>query len=193
MQSGHSRSRGVLLASILMLAAPTLTTGTPKKQHVPIAVVPAKPEDVSTIEAIVRADYESISGGVGVARDWSRDLSLFDPHARSFVVWKNEKTGALETSTPTPQEYADEVNAFAVQTGFVERETSHEIRRFGNVATVFSAYEGKLSSTGELYTRGVNVYQLYFDGKRWWISSVSWGGENMIGEIPRELLPSKGP
>jgi hypothetical protein len=192
MKSRQSSLGGALLASILMLS-PTVTTGAPTKSHVPIAIVPAKPEDVSTIEAIVRADYESISGGVGVARAWGRDLSLYDPHARSFVVWKNEKTGALEAWTPTLQEYADEANAHFVQTGFVERETSHEIRRFGNVATVFSAYEGKLSSTGELYTRGVNVYQLYFDGKRWWISSVSWDGESMIGEIPRELLPSKGP
>jgi hypothetical protein len=193
MQSGHSRSGGVFLAFILMLAPPALATGTPKKPHVPIAIVPAKPEDVSNIEAIIKADYESISGGVGVSRDWGRDLSLYDPHARSFVVWKNSKTGALETWTPTQQEYADEANAHFVQTGFVERETSHQIRRFGNVATVFSAYEGKLSSTGELYTRGVNVYQLYFDGKRWWISSISWDAERLIGEIPRDLSQSKGP
>ncbi|HTU03261.1 MAG TPA: hypothetical protein VMG58_15630 [Candidatus Sulfotelmatobacter sp.] len=39
---------------------------------------------------------------------------------------------------------------------------------------------------------GVNVYQVYFDGKRWWISSVSWDAESLIEEVPKELSPSGG-
>ena len=75
----------------------------------------------------------------------------------------------------TEQEYADEADEHFVRTGFTERELAHKIYRFGNVATVFSSYEGKETSTGKLLSRGVNIYQLYFDGKRWWISSVSRG------------------
>jgi len=68
---------------------------------------------------------------------------------------------------------------------------AHKIHRFGNVATVFSSYEGKFTSTGKLYTRGVNIYQLYYDGKRWWISSVTWDAENYVNPIPPELLPKE--
>ncbi len=52
--------------------------------HVAVPVIAVRPEDVNSIEAIVKADYECISGGVGVARQWSRDLTLYDPNARFF-------------------------------------------------------------------------------------------------------------
>lgn len=159
--------------------------------HVNIPVVPPRPEDVSTIEAIVNADYESFSGGQGVARQWGRDLSLYDVNARSFSVYRDSKDGPLTIWSPTLQEYANETDEHFTKDGFIERELAHKIYRFGNVATVFSSYEGKMSSTGKEYTRGVNIYQLYFADKRWWISSVSWDAENYINEIPEELLPQK--
>jgi hypothetical protein len=167
-----------------------LAQGTPKA-HVAIPLIAARPEDVSSPEAIIKADYESISGGVGVARQWARDLSLFDPQARSFSVDKDPKTGSLVIWNPSFQEYADEVDAHFVRDGFTEHELAREIHRFGNVASVFSSYEGRLASSGKLYTRGVNIYQLYYDGRRWWISSVTWDSENYIGPIPPELLPKK--
>src|ERR1700704_2811409 len=42
----------------------------------------AKPEDVTSPEAIVAAVYSVISGGKGQARDWDRMRSLFVPDAR---------------------------------------------------------------------------------------------------------------
>jgi len=166
-----------------------LAQGAPKA-HVAIPTIAARPEDVSSPEAIIKADYESISGGVGVARQWARDLSLYNPNARSFSVDKDPKTGSLVIWNPSLQEYADEADAHLVREGFTEHELAHEIHRFGNVASVFSSYEGRFAS-GKLYTRGVNIYQLYYDGKRWWISSVTWDSENYIGPIPPELLPKK--
>ena len=44
-----------------------------------------------------------------------------------------------------------------------------------------------LASTGKLYSRGVNIYTLYFADDRWWISSVSWDDEHPINPIPPEL------
>jgi hypothetical protein len=160
------------------------------KASVDIPVIPARSEDVGSIEAIVKADYESISGGVGVPRQWARDLTLYDPNARSFSVYKDSKTSALAIWSPTLKEYADEADAHLVSEGFTEHELAHKIYRFGNVATVLSSYEGKFAS-GKIYSRGVNIYQLYYAGKRWWISSVSWDGENFINPIPAELLPKK--
>ena len=150
---------------------------------------PREAEDVSSIEAIVKTDYECVSGGIGVARQWARDFSLYDPFARSFVPSKDEKTGALVIWHPTQQEYADESDAQLVRDGFSEHELAHKIYRYGNVATVFSSYEVSVASTGKLYSRGVNIYQLYYAGNRWWISSVSWDAENNINPIPPELMP----
>ena len=146
--------------------------------------IAARYEDVKSPEAIVNTDYECISGGIGVARQWARDFSLYDPHARAFVPYKDAKTSALVIWNPTQQEYAELVDSHLVKDGFSEHEVAHKVYKYGNVATVFSSYEGTLASTGKLYTRGVNIYQLYYAENRWWISSVSWDGENYINEIP---------
>jgi hypothetical protein len=177
----------------LLYAVPAAKSQETPKAHVEIPIVPARPDDVASIEAIVKADYETISGGVGVPRQWARDLSLYDSHARYFSVDKNSKTGGLSVWTPTFQEYADATDAHFVSAGFSEYELAHQTYRIGNVATVLSSYEGKLASTGKVFSRGVNIYQLYYDGKRWWISSISWDSEHEINTIPPELLPKKCP
>jgi hypothetical protein len=172
----------------LLLSLPHALAQDKPKPHLAVAAIAARPADVGSIEAIVKTDYECISGGVGVPRQWARDFSLYDPFARSFVPSKDDKTGALVIWHPTQQEYADESDAQLVRDGFTEHELAHKIYRYGNVATVFSSYEVSLAS-GKLFSRGVNIYQLYYAGNRWWISSVSWDAENNINPIPPELLP----
>jgi len=81
------------------------------------------------------------------------------------------------------------VDAQFVKAGFSEHEIAHKTYRFGNLATVFSSYEGRFATTAKPDSRGVNVYQLAFDGRRWWITSVSWDEEHDLNEIPPDLLP----
>jgi hypothetical protein len=157
-----------------------------KKVHVDRPIIEARAEDVGTIEGIVKASYETISGGVGVARQWGRDRTLFDPNSRSVSVSVNPKTGAVTTHGMTEQEYADESDASIVRNGFTEREIKHVIHRYGNVATVLSSYEGS-DAAGKYKSRGVNIFQLYFDGKRWWILSMVWDEERPGNPIPAEL------
>jgi hypothetical protein len=171
-----------------MANAASLPLPPASEHHLKVQTIPPRPEDVKSPEAIVQTDYECISGGIGVARQWARDFSLYDPNARSFVPYKAEKTGALVIWSPTQQEYADQADAHLVRDGFSEHEVAHKIYQYGNVATVFSSYEGTMASTGKLYSRGVNIYQLYFAQNRWWISSVSWDGENPIDSIPSRRL-----
>jgi hypothetical protein len=161
------------------------------KPHLKIPLVAANPKDVSTPESVVNADYESISGGVGVARQWGRDNSLMDPHAAFVAVHTDANNGTITAKSINEQEFADQSDAWSVKGGFTEHELAHITHRFGNVATVLSSYEGKLLSTGKVETRGVNIYQLYFDGMRWWILSVVWEEERPDNPIPAELLPKK--
>lgn len=157
-----------------------------KKVHVDRPVIPARPGDVSTIEGIVKASYETISGGVGEPRQWGRDRTLFDPNSRSVAVEVDLKTGVVTTKSMNEQEYADQSDASIVKNGFTERELKHVIKRYGNVATVLSSYEGTVAS-GKVVSRGVNIFQLYFDGKRWWILSMVWDDERPGNPIPAEL------
>lgn len=156
------------------------------KVHVERPIIEPRAEDVSTIEGIVKASYETISGGVGVPRQWGRDSTLFDPDSRSVAVAVDQKTGAVRTHSMTEQQFADEEDASSVQNGFTEREIKHVIKQFGNVATVLSSYEGS-DAAGKSRTRGVNIFQLYFDGKRWWILSMVWDEERPGNPIPPEL------
>ena len=156
-----------------------------KRAHVERPVIEARTEDVSTIEGIVTASYETISGGVGVARQWGRDRTLFDPNSRSVAIHVDAKTGAIRTESMTEQDFADRSDASLVKDGFTEREIKHVIKRYGNVATVLSSYEG--STAGKTLERGVNIFQLYFDGKRWWILSMVWDEERPDNPIPAEL------
>jgi len=159
-------------------------------RHVPVPKAEPLPEDVSTIEGIVKASYETISGGVGVPRQWGRDRTLFAPSVRYISISK-DKTGVVKTRTSDYQEYLDESDDFLVKQGFTEVELGRKIERFGNVATVLSSYEGRAQSTGKVVTRGVNIFSLYFDGKRWWIQTMLWDEEGPGNPIPAELLSGK--
>src|SRR6201987_5837123 len=163
------------------------------QKHVEVQPVAARPEDVASIEAIVKASYETISGGVGVPRQWGRDESLFDPNVRFVAVERDPKSGAIVAMITTHQEFVDAADESTVKEGFTERELAHKIERYGNVATVLSSYEGKNASTGKVVTRGVNIFQLYFEGKRWGTLSVVWDEEPPANPIPPEFLPKTYP
>ena len=106
-----------------------------------------------------------------------------------MAVERDRKSGAVVAMITTHQEFVDEADGSLVKEGFTERELGRSIQRYGNVATVLSSYEGKNASTGKVITRGVNIVQLYFDGKRWWILSMVWDQETPQNPIPAELLP----
>jgi hypothetical protein len=157
---------------------------------VEVPTITARPEDVNSIEGIVKASYETISGGVGVPRQWGRDRTLFASSVRYVSVSKS-KAGEVHARTSDYEGYLNESDGFLVKEGFTEVELGRQIRRFGNVATVLSSYEGRVQSTGKVVTRGVNIFSLYFDGKRWWIQTMMWDEESAENPIPAELLPGK--
>jgi hypothetical protein len=179
------------LVTLALLWAAAASSEDKVRVHVDRPVVPANPQDVSSIEGIVRASYEVISGGVGVPRQWGRDRTLGDPHMRFVSLSKDPKTGQVTRSSGTEQDFADHADAYFVKTGFREHELAHAIHRFGNVATVVSSYEGKETAASKPADRGVNIFQLYNDGKRWWILSIIWDEERPDNPIPQELLPKK--
>jgi hypothetical protein len=57
----------------------------------------ADPADVASINAIIRATYDVISGPAGKKRDWNRERALFYPGARLI------STAYVEYIRVTPQ------------------------------------------------------------------------------------------
>lgn len=150
----------------------------------------AAPEDVATVEAIVAATYASISGPAGERRDWDRFRSLFHPELGRLAPVSVAEDGSATVRGSTPAEYARRSQPYFDANAFYEREIAARVERFGHVAHVFSTYESVRSpEDAEPFQRGINSFQLAFDGRRWSILSITWDAEREGQEIPAEYLP----
>jgi hypothetical protein len=67
---------------------------------------------------------------------------------------------------------------------FYEREIHAVTERFGDIAQVFSTYVSLRSPDGEPFERGINSFQLWFDGDRWWVVTIFWHSERQDAPIP---------
>ena len=142
----------------------------------------ADPADVGTIQGIVAAYYDVISGPAGSPRQWRRDSTLYTPGA-TFVAMR-EQGGKPVAELMTPEDFRRAFNADFVEKGFFETEIGSRIERFGNVAQVRSVYETRRAATGPLLGRGVNYLLLYWDGARWWITGAAWDDERPGSKLP---------
>ena len=76
-----------------------------------------------------------------------------------------------------------------MQNGFFEREIGRTMDRFGNVLHVFSAYDSKREADDpKPFARGINSFQLWWDGSRWWVVTIFWQGESPGTPIPAKYL-----
>lgn len=148
-----------------------------------------RPEDVGTIDGIIKAFYDVVSGPAGTPRQWQRDSTLYIPRV-SFVAM-DVKDGRPVAAVMDHAEFVARYNRAFVDGGFFEREIHRVAKRFGNIAHVFSSYEYRTTENGPVQGRGVNSIQLYWDGARWWIASATWDDERPDNRIPAEFLPSR--
>jgi len=160
--------------------------------------------DVATIDGLVAALYESISGRAG-PRDWERDRKLFAPGAVLMP------TGPIPTAPQSELSGADQTGKAPADAGrrplqrapmsfdgwlasrkaffdaddFYEWEVARQNFRFGNVAHVLSAYHaGRRLRDPQILFRGINSLQLFDDGRRWSIVSIAWDNERPDNPLP---------
>ncbi len=100
-------------------------------------------KDVESLDAIIRAIYDVISGPAG-PKDWARERFLMHPTAR---MMRGLPAGAPAGRPPTPGLAVFSTEEFIASTGprlaaedFYEYETGREVFRFGRLAHVASAY-----------------------------------------------------
>ena len=152
----------------------------------------ADPADVSSIDAIMKAAYDVISGDAGQKRDWERMRTLFHRDARLIPSGKNPQTGVFGARALSPDDYIKRNEPFFAKEGFYEREVARRTDIYGNIAQVFSTYESFHSmSDKKPFMRGINSFQLLNDGKRWWIMTIFWQAETPENPIPKTYLKSK--
>lgn len=153
----------------------------------PSQVKEARPEDVGSIDAIVAALYDVISGPVGQKRDWDRMRSLFAPEARMATTVKR-RDGTVGKRSFTVEEYIAQNAKPMEEGGFFEKEITKHVDQYGQIAQVFSSYESRRTLSEEKpFARGINSLSLWNDGKRWWVLSIIWQGETPDNPLPAKF------
>ena len=182
-QRAQRYSLGLIVAGLSLVAQP-LYSRTSGAEGVP----PADRADVESIDAIVLAVYDVISGPAGEQRDWDRMRSLFAPEARLIPSDPRQSGGFGHRMLPL-EDYISTSGSVLEQNGFFEVEIHRVTEEFGNIAHLFSTYESRHKADDpEPFVRGINSFQLYHDGERWWILNIFWTDER-TAPIPPRYLP----
>src|SRR5215218_1195002 len=131
------------------------------------------------------SDPESTTGALYTALNTEPDQpfdrahihTLFTPGARIHVAGPTSQSNP-EQFTWTVDEFLDRLSAAPI-TGRREYELHHHTDRFGNIAHVFSTYELTYTDSAGVPTtlRGINSFQLIYNGTNWRIFSLIWDAE----------------
>lgn len=173
----------LFIFSFAVIAQPPAASPQPKA---------ADPKDVGSLDAIMKAVYDVISGDAGKPRDWDRFRSLFQKDARLIPTGKNATTKAVSATVLSVEDYIKRAEPNFAQNGFHERELARHVDIYGNIAQVFSTYHAfRKSDDKEPFLRGINSFQLMNDGTRWWVVTIYWQAETPDNPIPKEFLKNR--
>jgi len=151
----------------------------------------ANSADVESIDGIIAATYDVISGPASKPRDWERERSLFYPGARLMPTATVAGSNDVELAPQIldVEGYIARVEPLFEKSGFYETEIARRVESFGSIAHVWSTYESRRDpSDPEPFMRGINSIQLFNDGKRWWVLSIYWQHESRQHPLPEKYL-----
>jgi hypothetical protein len=156
----------------------------------PASTYQPRAADVQSVDGIVAALYDVISGDAGKPRDWDRMRSLFAPEGRLMAVGARPENNFVLRGMSVEDYISRNSKAFATM-GFFEKEAARTTETFGQIVHVFSTYESRHAvGDAKPFQRGINSIQLYHDGKRWWIVNVLWRAEDEHLPLPERYLHS---
>ena len=142
---------------------------------------PQGPGDMAGIDQTIRAVYAVISGPPGQKRDFDHMRSLFAPNALLRAIGpKGVRGGTLE-------EYIVRNGSILEKEGFTEQELGRRVELYGNLATVWSSYDGQTAS-GSFHERGINSFQLVKVDGKWLVASILWQEESKEFPLPQDMI-----
>jgi hypothetical protein len=145
------------------------------------AVAATNVADLRAIEKAVTGVYEVISGPAGQKRDFYRMRTMFAPGATMKSIGpKGLRGGAVE-------DYIARNAAILEKEGFTERELGRRVEQWGNLATAWSAYDGR-TANGSFHERGINSIQLVKVDGKWLVASILWQEETPDFPLPNDLV-----
>jgi hypothetical protein len=122
-------------------------------------------KDVTSLDAIIKAYYEVVSGASEDPWQFERDQYL---HSETAFITRLQDNGKAKVHS-LEAEYIPLL--LHPKEDFYEKEIKRTVSRFGNMAQVWSAYEVRTSPEIASNIRGLNSIQLHFENGRWFIDS----------------------
>ena len=156
---------------------------------------PRDPADVDTIDHIMAAIYDVISGPAGQQRDWDRFRSLFLPDGRlgpmrlAAPATADRPAHKTDILFLTPEDYAKRNDPYFKTHGFFEHSIANRVEEFGNLVSVWSSYESRHTAADATpFARGINSLNLIHAQGRYWIVSILWDEERPGLTLPDKYL-----
>ena len=177
-------NRRVFFARAGLVSVPLLLGA---KARIAVPKLAPRPEDVGSVDGMIKAFYDVISGPAGRPREWGRDRTLYVPGVR-FVSIDRTKDG-IRAKLYDHQQFVDATDGMFTAKGFFEKEIHRTQTGWGQLLQVASTYESRNAEDGPVIMRGINFIQLYRDASRWWIANAIWQDESAEVPIPKDYLP----
>jgi hypothetical protein len=142
-------------------------------------------KDVKSIDAIIDAYYDVISGSSEDPWQFERDKFL---HSVNAVIIRLDDQGNAEFNSLEAEYIPIGLNP---REDLYEIELKREVRHFGNIAQVWSAFEIRTDREVPTITRGLNSIQLHYENDRWYIDSWTMQMESGENPLVQEFLNDK--
>ena len=176
-----------LICAAIHLTRSVYAQNTSEEAKMNMATLADSLRDTASIEALLKALYESITFVEGAEPDLSRFRNLFTAAAPCIRVNQNQSVDRMTVDTFILS-FRKRIESRALQS-FHESEIARQTRLWGQMAQVFSTYrKGANVIDPKKMSRGINNLQLVYDGGRWWIASLMWMDERPDLPIPAEYL-----
>jgi hypothetical protein len=102
-----------------------------------------------------------------------------------MVVTRVPKQGPADVTVLSIEDYEKRAGG---QT-FFEKPIAYEVESFGRITHVYESYGIRHKATdAEPSVRGVNSFELLFDGSRYYILQIFWDTERPDNPLPTNLL-----
>ena len=142
-------------------------------------------KDVQSIDAIINAYYDVVSGSSSDPWEFERDKFI---HSENAVITRLDENGKAESHT-LEAEYIP--IGLSPKEDFYEKELKRTVSKYGNIAQVWSAFEIRTDPNSESNIRGLNSIQLHYENGRWWIDSWTCEMESEKSSVVTEFMKNE--
>jgi hypothetical protein len=149
---------------------------------------PAKASDTDSVEHLVAAVYDVISGPAGAPRDWDRFRNLFYPDAGRMQSSGRDADGKIYLRNLSVEDYITRAGTAFEKMSFYESAVANRIEQWDHIAEVWSTYESRHAPGEAPFARGVNSFHAIHDGSRWWLLAIYWESEDSAHPLPDKYL-----